>query len=95
MDDLKCSSARRADTCVRGNRYNVLLRALLVFAVLELPNGTAYLLATLLFSPRLRAQPKRIREVDGVPARKPVEIQPAGEPNGVFLRDVISSAMRA
>ena len=28
-------------------------------------------------------------------ARKPVEIQPAGKPNAVFLRDVLSSAMRA
>lgn len=32
-----------------------------------------------------RAQPKRIREVHRIPARKPVQVQPAREPDEVFL----------
>jgi hypothetical protein len=33
----------------------------------------------------LRAQPKRIREVDRIPAREPVEVEPSGEPDGIRL----------
>ena len=32
-----------------------------------------------------RAQSKRIREIDRIPVSKPVEIQPPGEANGIFL----------
>jgi hypothetical protein len=32
-----------------------------------------------------RAQPKRIREVDRIPTREPVEVEPSGEPDGIGL----------
>jgi hypothetical protein len=32
-------------------------------------------------------QPKRIAETDRVPARKPVEVQPARQPDRIFLRE--------
>jgi hypothetical protein len=34
-----------------------------------------------------RTQPKRIPEVDRIPARKPIEIEPAREPERIFLRE--------
>ncbi len=39
------------------------------------------------------AEPKRITEVDRVSPRKPVEIEPAGQPDGVFLRETTPSAV--
>ena len=38
-------------------------------------------------------QPKRIREVHRIPTGKPVQIQPSGQPNRVFLRKLIPFAI--
>jgi len=35
----------------------------------------------------LSAQPKRIAEVNRIPTRKPIQIEPAREPDGIFLRE--------
>lgn len=44
--------------------------------------------------PTDRAQAERIREVDRVPARKPVEIEPPSQPNRVHLRGLPRMRMR-
>jgi len=36
---------------------------------------------------RILTQPKRIREVDRISARKPVEVEPSGQPDRIFLRN--------
>jgi hypothetical protein len=40
-----------------------------------------------LTKPRRWGQAERIAEVDRVPARKPIQVQPAGEADRVFLRE--------
>jgi hypothetical protein len=41
----------------------------------------------------IRAQPKRIREVDRIAARKSIQVQPTREPDGVFLGELSGSAV--
>jgi hypothetical protein len=36
----------------------------------------------------LLTQPKRIREVDRIPAGVPVEVEPTGDPNGILLGEL-------
>jgi hypothetical protein len=40
------------------------------------------------FAPRTREQPERIREIDRIAARKPVQVEPTRQPDGVFLGEL-------
>ena len=65
----------RLPTEIRENALSV--RPIEVVAV-ALPVGMA-------------TQPKRVREVHRIAASEPIDIEPAGEPQGVFLGDLIPS----
>ncbi len=68
--------------CVPRTHLNVLIcpRILHVFGTVIY--GACLSVATNI----LRTQPKRITEVDRIPVCKPVEVEPTGQPNRVFLR---------
>jgi hypothetical protein len=37
---------------------------------------------------RVRAEPERIRKIDGIAVRVAIQIEPARQPNGVLLREI-------